>query len=464
MTDIQHISLDEVVLHFAELEDPRSTINRRHPLVSVVVIAVMAVLAGASGPTAIAEWAALERRVPHRGAGPAQRHPPQGRLPPRPDGPEAGRLPGLLRELAESLRAERPRPSGVEQPILAVDGKTARRSHDRKNGLGALHSVSVWASEFGLSLGQVACAEKSNEITAIPELLRLVDIRGAIITIDAMGTQKAIAAEIVDGGADYVLALKGNQETLHQAVIDHIDEQLEGDLEDAQEQVTTEKGHGRVETRTYLQLPAPKELPGFTLWKGLKTIAIVTSLCLRDGKETIEVRYYISSLAMGVKRLARAVRGHWGIENGCHWMLDVTYREDESRIREEALRENIAWLNRFTLSLLKQQSDRKSIAMKRRCCGWNENYLLQVLTSTLFSVRWPWFACPARSLDHRSRFAAAPRPERKVSTIIDGLRLGVGFMSPIVFTMQGVPRLNLVLERGTYRTPWCGIWGTGTHP
>jgi predicted transposase YbfD/YdcC len=228
----------------------------------------------------------------------------------------------------------------------------------------------------------VACAEKSNEITAIPEVLRLVDIKGAIITIDAMGAQKAIAADIVDGGGDFVLALKGNQGALHQAVIDHIDEQLEGELEGAQELVTTEKGHGRVETRTYLQLPAPQELPGFTLWKGLKTIAIVTSLCLRDGKETIEVRYYISSLAMGVKQLARAVRGHWGIENGCHWVLDVTYREDESRIREESLRENIAWLNRFTLSLLKQQSDRKSIAMRRRCCGWNENYLLQVLAST----------------------------------------------------------------------------------
>ena len=171
--------------------------------------------------------------------------------------------------------------------MLAIDGKTARRSHDRKNGLGALHSVSVWASEFGLSLGQVACAEKSNEITAIPEVLRLVDIKGAIITIDAMGAQKAIAADIIDGGGDFVLALKGNQGTLHQAVIDHIDEQLEGELKDAQELVTTEKGHGRVETRTYLQLPAPEELPGFSLWKGLKTIAIVTSLCLRDGKETM---------------------------------------------------------------------------------------------------------------------------------------------------------------------------------
>ena len=131
--------------------------------------------------------------------------------------------------------------------------------------------------------------------------------------------------------------------------------------------------------RTYLQLSAPKSLPGFALWKGLKSIGVVTSCCVRDGKETIEVRYYISSLAVNVKKFAHAVRSHWSIENACHWVLDMTYREDESRIRDEALRENFAWLNRFTLSLLKQHPDRTSLVMKRRSCGWNENYLLKVL-------------------------------------------------------------------------------------
>jgi predicted transposase YbfD/YdcC len=382
MTDSQRVSLDEVVAHFAELEDPRSEVNRRHPLVSVVVIAVIAVLAGANGPTAIARWAALKEEF-LMGALDL----PNGV--PRKDvfrrvlmalNPAA--FQACYTDWLNSLRARAAAATGVDRPILPIDGKTLRRSHDRKNGLGALHSVSIWASEFGLSLGQVACAEKSNEITAIPELLRLVDIKGAIITIDAIGTQKAIAADIIAGGGDYVLALKGNQETLHQAVIDHIDERLEGELEGAEEYVTTEEGHGRVETRTYLQMPAPERLPGFELWKGLKTIAIVTSLCLRDGKETIEIRYYISSLAMGVRELARAVRGHWGIENGCHWVLDVTYREDESRIREATLRQNMAWLNRLTLSLLKQQTDRQSIAMRRRSCGWSESYLLQVLASS----------------------------------------------------------------------------------
>jgi predicted transposase YbfD/YdcC len=364
------------------LEDPRSTVNLRHPLVSVVVIALMAVLAGASGPTAIGEWAALKEEFLLNTL-----DLPNGI--PRKDvfrrvlmTLRPGAFQACFANWLNSLRATAAEVTGVEQPILAVDGKTVRRSHDRKNGLGALHSVSVWASEFGLSLGQVACAEKSNEITAIPELLRLVDIKGAIITIDAMGTQKAIAAQIIEGEADYVLALKGNQETLHQAVIDYIKEQLEKDRTKAREYVTTETGHGREETRVYLQLPAPKSLPGFTLWEGLRTIGVVTSRCLRDGKDTIEVRYYISSLAMGVKQFARAVRGHWGIENTCHWVLDMTYREDESRIRDQALRENFAWLNRFTLSLLKQHPGRTSLVMKRRSCGWNENYLLKVLVGT----------------------------------------------------------------------------------
>jgi predicted transposase YbfD/YdcC len=380
MADSRHISLDEVVVHFAELEDPRSTVNLQHPLVSVVVIALMAVLAGASGPTAIGKWAAMKEEFLLNTL-----DLPNGV--PRKDvfrrvlmALRPGAFQACFASWLNSLRATAAEATGVDQPILAVDGKTARRSHDRKNGLGALHSVSVWASEFGLSLGQVACAEKSNEITAIPELLRLVDIKGAIITIDAMGTQKAIAAEIIEGEADYVLALKGNQDTLHQAVIDYIDEKLDGDLGNGREHVTTETGHGREETRTYLQLPAPKDLPGFALWKGLKSIGIVTSQCFRNGNETIEIRYYISSMAMGVKQFARAVRGHWSIENSCHWVLDMTYREDESRIRDEALRENFAWLNRFTLSLLKQHPDRTSLVMKRRSCGWSDNYLLKVIT------------------------------------------------------------------------------------
>ena len=381
MADVRRIGLDEVVRQFQDLEDPRSTVNRRHPLASVLVIALLAVLAGAGGPTAIAAWAATKRDLLARVLD----------LPNGIPGKDVFRRVLMTLQPAvfqacfvnwlKSLRDAAAATTGVDRPVLAVDGKTARRSHDRKNGLGALHCVSVWASEYGLSLGQVACAEKSNEITAIPELLRLVDIKGAIITIDAMGTQKAIAGQIIEGGADFVLALKGNQESLHQAVIDHIHEQWEDDFAGvkARRHQTREAGHGREETRTYIQMPVPEDLPALNSWAGLKSIGVVVSECVRDGKAADEVRDYISGLGVGVKRFAHAVRSHWGVENTCHWSLDITYREDESRIRERHLGENMAWLYRFTLSLLKQHPGRQSLVMKRRCCGWDDNFLLEVL-------------------------------------------------------------------------------------
>lgn len=378
------MTLEEVVGYFDELEDPRGTINQKHPFISVVVISLMAILAGASGPTTIAQWAqykeAFLRRVLDL---------PNGV--PRKD--VFRRVLSLLNPTAfqtcfaawlKRLREQAAEATEIDQPVLAVDGKTARRSHDRRKALGALHAVSVWASEFGLTLGQVACDDKSNEITAIPALLRLVDIQGAIITIDAMGTQKAIAAQIIEQKADYVLALKGNQETLHDAVIGYLDEQFENDFAglDVRHHTTTETAHGRDETRCYVQLPVPSDLPNRDQWKELKSIGVAITACLRDGKETIEKRYYISSLPVGVKRFARAVRGHWGIENSCHWSLDMTFREDESRIRDRHLRENFAWLNRFLLSLLKQHPSKNSIVGRRRGCAWNDDFLLEVLTGT----------------------------------------------------------------------------------
>jgi predicted transposase YbfD/YdcC len=376
------VGLDEVICHFAELEDPRSEINQKHPFVSVVVIALMAVLAGAGGPTGIAKWALMKEEFLKR-------------LLPLPNGvPRKDVFRRVLatlhpdtfqacyRNWLESLREKAAAATGVDQPTLAIDGKTLRRSHDQSKGLGALHSVSVWASEYGLSLGQVATDEKSNEITAIPVLLQLVDIRGAIITIDAMGTQTAIAEQIIDGKADYVLALKGNQGTLHDAVIEYVNEQMNTDFANcgARRLVTKEEGHGREEIRHYIQMPVPPNLAGAGRWKGLLTIGVAMLYCVRDGKETTDIRYFISSLAVGVKRFAHAVRSHWGIENTCHWSLDFTYREDESRIRDKHLRENFAWFNRFTLSLLKQHPGKDSLIMKRRSCGWNDNFLLEVLT------------------------------------------------------------------------------------
>jgi predicted transposase YbfD/YdcC len=382
MARIQHVNLDEVLAHFNELEDPRSSVNLKHPLVSVVVIAMMGVLAGAGGPTAIAKWAKVKEEFLSKVLNLPNGIPCKDVFRRVLMTLQPGAFQACFANWLQSLRANATEATGVDKPVLAVDGKTVRRSHDNSKGLGALHSVSVWASEFGLSLGQVACAEKSNEITAIPELLRLVDIKGSIITIDAMGTQKAIAQQIVDSGADYILALKGNQGTLHQAVIDYVDEQSKNDFADAQARrhITTEKGHGREEIRSYIQMPVPETLQGLELWKGLESIGTSTLVCNRNGKETIETRYFISSLSVKVKQFGHAVRSHWGIENGCHWTLDMTYREDESRIRDRHMRENFAWLNRFTLSLLKQHPGKDSIIMKRRACGWSEKFLFEVLT------------------------------------------------------------------------------------
>ena len=381
MAKVHRVCLDEIIGYFDTLEDPRDSVNRKHPLVSVVIIAIMAILSGAGGPTAIAKWADFKADFLRR-------------VLPLPNGIPCKdvfrRVLGLLQPAAfqacfaawlEALRDKAAAGAEVGQPVLAVDGKTARRSHGRGKGLGALHCVSAWASDFGLSLGQVACDDKSNEITAIPELLRLVAIKGAIITIDALGTQKAIAAQIVEGKADYVLALKGNQETLHDAVIGYINQHLDNDFADvaARRHQETDRGHGREEQRHYVQMPVPESLRGAEAWKGLQSIGMATLVCQRDGRETGEVRYYISSLPVGVRRLARAVRSHWSIENGCHWTLDMTFREDESRIRTPQARENFAWLNRFSLSLLKQHPGKGSIAMKRRGCAWSDEFLLQVL-------------------------------------------------------------------------------------
>lgn len=384
MANSVRMDVKDILRHFKRLEDPRSPVNRLHPLDSVVVIAIMAVLAGANGPTAIAKWANIKAKVllklldlPH---GIPQKDVYRRVLATlKPDAFQA-----CFTMWLTALRAAAAEATGVERPTLAIDGKTLRRSHDRGRNLGALHSVSVWASEFGLTLAQVATAEKSNEITAIPVLLSLIDIHGAIITIDAMGTQTAIAEKIVAGGGDYLLALKGNQGTLHDATVDYVREQAKTDFRGigARRHDTVEKNHGRIERRTYIQMPAPRSLPGFDNWKGLLSIGIAILWCIRDGKETSEVRYFISSLPVKVKQFAHSVRSHWGIENSCHWCLDVTYREDESRIRDECLRENFAWLNRLTLSLLKQHPDKDSVAMKRRACGWNEDYMLQVLTGT----------------------------------------------------------------------------------
>jgi predicted transposase YbfD/YdcC len=272
--------------------------------------------------------------------------------------------------------------------LVAIDGKALRHSFDTADGKGPLHLVSAWASANRLMLGQYAVDRKSNEITAIPELLKMLDLSGAIVTIDAMGCQKDIAAELDAAGADYVLALKENQETLyadvHQLFLDGLEEDFAGS--EHHEHQTVEKNHGRVETRTYHVLPVPKELAQrHADWQGLRSLGMVFSECqVGEQEATCEIRFFISSLAPKVKTFARAVRGHWGIENSLHWVLDISFREDESRLRKDHGPENLALLRRLAVSLLHQEDSRKvGVACKRKEAGWDNDYLLAVLGAGL---------------------------------------------------------------------------------
>lgn len=271
----------------------------------------------------------------------------------------------------------------VTGQIVAFDGKRVRRSYDRRSGKEAIHRVSAWAATNRLVLGQVKTEEKSNEITAIPELLRLLDVHGCIVTIDAMGTQKAIAQQIIDQGADYVLALKGNHDHLHQEV----KRLFEGGEENGFQhpllcsQETIERGHGRLERRCYSVLEAPAWLlQAHPQWKGLCSLGRVQSKRQVGEQVARETRYYLSSLpvpAMG--RFAEAVRGHWGVENPVHWVLDVVFGEDASRVRKDHAPANFGIIRRVAMNLLRQEPSKLSLRAKRYRAGLDEHYLAKLL-------------------------------------------------------------------------------------
>jgi predicted transposase YbfD/YdcC len=290
----------------------------------------------------------------------------------------------LQRSLIHWLKGVRQTAQAADGEVIAIDGKTLRRTFDHAQGLGALHLVSAWATTNGLTLGQVAVDAKSNEITAIPQLLELLDLKDCVVTIDAAGCQKEIAAQIVVKEADSVLALKENQPTLHGQVSDYFLEQLEAEHPDGKlrRHRQVEKGHGRTETRETFVAPATKAMVATGLWLGLATIVMVIRRCVdhSTGKTSDEVRYFFSSLPAKVKRLAGAVRQHWGIENGLHWVLDVAFNEDRMRQRDRTGIENLALLNRLAVSLLRQDKTVKAgVKCKRKHAGWDDNYLLHLL-------------------------------------------------------------------------------------
>jgi predicted transposase YbfD/YdcC len=272
----------------------------------------------------------------------------------------------------------------TESRLIAVDGKTLRGSYDRRDGKAAIHMVSAWATENKLSLGQVVVDEKSNEITAIPELLEVLELSGAIVTIDAMGCQREIAAKIRQRGGDYVLAVKQNQPTLYERVREAIDEGLEQDAEQIDEHGTDEKGHGRREVRTYAVFPAPGGVDPEGLWQDLSAVGVTFSERTDSrGRTSLEGRYYILSRQLSAKEFADAVRGHWSIENQLHWQLDVSFREDESRVRTGHAAANLSVIRRFALGLLKRETGcRRGIETKRLKCALSEEYREKVLFNT----------------------------------------------------------------------------------
>jgi len=364
-----------IASHFGALEDPRSAIQRRHLLHEMIVIAIAAALSGADSWVGVATFAkakeawlrtflTLPEGLPS--------HDTFGRVFALID-PEP--FAACFRQWSASVAAL------IPDEIVAVDGKCLRRSHDRGKGLAALHLVSAWATTNRVVLGQVATEAKSNEITAIPKLLQWLTLEGCIVTIDAMGCQTKIAEQIIAQGGDYVLSLKGNQETLASEVEEaFIDADARGyeDLDSAFLE-TVERGHGRLETRRYRTLGDLSGVPRSTLWEAMNMIGMVESRREIDGKISIETRYFIGSIGTSAARFAHAVRGHWGIENGLHWNLDITFREDECRVRHPVARENLAVLRHLALSRLKNDDTKVGLQNKRLKAACNEDYLAKLL-------------------------------------------------------------------------------------
>ncbi len=273
--------------------------------------------------------------------------------------------------------------------LVAIDGKTLRRSHRKRGGLAALHLVTAWSSQNGLTLGQYATEDKSNEITAIPELLKLLNLKGCTVTIDAMGCQKEIAAGIRDRGADYVLAVKGNQPHLYEDLQQHFETVLEDEesLPARQHHSSRENGHGRQEQRFYYSTPVPETLRNRDAWRDIQSVGCAIGNTVREGRETGLVRYFISSLKPDAKRFGTAVGGHWSIENSQHWVLDIAFREDDRRQQERNGAANLASVRRLAVSLLRQDKTiTRGAKAKRMVAALEPTYLLRVLKHADFDA------------------------------------------------------------------------------
>jgi predicted transposase YbfD/YdcC len=371
-------SVGSIKKHFRKLWDRRVPGRTRHLLVDIIVMAICAVIADCDSWREIALFAQkrltwFQRFLRLPGGAPAHDTFERvfNQLDPK---PFAACFFAWVKEFSEL--------AGLRH--IAIDGKTLRHSFQKSKGLKMLHSVSAWATEQHLILGQVMTDAKSNEITAIPKLLALLDLHGALITIDAMGCQKAIAAQIVKQGGDYVLAAKENQERLFDDIQATVGKALEGQVpaQDVDTYTQKETGHGRQEERTYTVIHNVAGIRDRAQWAKLTTVGMVYSEVTVGGATTTEVRYFIGSRRMSARKYGKALRGHWGIENNLHWQLDVSFGEDKSSVHQRNAGANFAALRRIALSLLKQNPSKESMGRKRKAASLDSDFLEEILLGT----------------------------------------------------------------------------------
>jgi predicted transposase YbfD/YdcC len=375
--------LEAIEKHFSKVKDPRIDRTKDHNLIDIIAIAICAIICGAEGWTDMENygnskvlWLKTFLELPNG----IPSHDTFGRV--------FGKIDAQQFQLAfwEWVWAVN---DIVQGQIVNIDGKCLRGSDDKRLGKRAIYMVSAWAAENEIVLGQRKVDEKSNETTAIPELLKMLNISGCIVTIDAMGTQTAIATTIQEANADYVLSVKENQGRLFEdiSVLFGVDQEQNFKYADLDYKKTVNKGHGRIEVRECWSTSDPEYLNlirNVQNWAGLKSIAMVVCTRIIDGKESKDTRYYISSLVSNAERILQIVRKHWAIENELHWVLDVALNEDRSRVRKDQSPENLAVLRHIALNLLKQEKTAKGgIHAKQLQAAWNDDYLLKILAAPI---------------------------------------------------------------------------------
>ena len=377
---MERVARTSIMEHFEGLPDPRVDRTKRHLLLDIIVMTLVGVICRCEGFDEIADFAAARKdwfaeflELPNG----IPSHDTFARVFARLN-PEAFSRSFLAWTQSLSNKSE--------GRVIAVDGKTLRHSFQSAHAYDPIHMVSAWVCDNHMVLGQMKVGDKTNEIKAVPLLLELLDLEGAIVTADAMSTQKAIAHQIVEQKANYVLPLKDNQPNLRADVEAYLEHVRHEQFRDAQDSIiphttvqTRDNDHGRLETRTCWALECPDWVEGFQEWRGLRSIACIESQRKIDGVTTVEYRYFISSLPPQAKVIAHAVRSHWGIENSLHWVLDQSFREDDSRIRKDHAPQNMAVIRHAAINLIKSNTLKRSVRRKMLLASIDENYLRQVL-------------------------------------------------------------------------------------